>query len=90
VEVVNNILEAMLQKMMNKHNTNWHHMLFLAIWAYQTSTKNATRFTPFHIVHDEEVVLPIEYQILSLQLVVKILPNTTSLEHRLVTLECSN
>jgi len=32
-------------------------MLFPALFAYRNSAKTATGFTPFHLVHDEEVVL---------------------------------
>ena len=80
VEAVNKILKTMLQRMVNKHRTNWHLMLFPALWAYRTSVKPATRFTPFHLVFGEEAVLPIECEIPSLHLAVEILPGTQPLE----------
>ena len=70
----------MLQQMVEKHKSNWHHFLFSSLWAYQTSTNTTTYFTPFHLVHGIESVIPIEYQIPSLCLVVKLLPNTFPLE----------
>jgi hypothetical protein len=51
VEAVNKVLKTMLQRTVNKHKTNWHHMLFSALWAYRTAVKIATGFTPFHLVH---------------------------------------
>jgi len=80
VEAVNKILKTMLQRMVNKHKTNWHLMLFPALWAYHTSIKTATGFTPFHLVFGEEAVLPIECEIHSLHLVVELLPDTQPLE----------
>ena len=66
--------------MVGNHKTNWHHMLFSALWAYRTSTKTATSFTPFRLVHGVESILPIECQIPSLHLMVELLPDTSPLE----------
>jgi transposase InsO family protein len=60
VETTNKVLKTMLQHTINKHKTNWHHMLFSALWAYRTAMKKATGFTPFHLVHGVEATLPIE------------------------------
>jgi transposase InsO family protein len=60
VEAVNKVLKTMLQRTVNKHKTNWHHMLFFMLWAYRTAVKTATGFTPFHLVHGVEATLPIE------------------------------
>jgi hypothetical protein len=46
VEAVNKVLKTMLQRIVNKHKTNWHHMLFSALWAYQTNSQNYHRFYP--------------------------------------------
>ena len=54
-------------------------MLFPALWAYRTSVKTATGFTPFHLVFGEEAVLPIECEIPSLHLAVELLPDTQPL-----------
>jgi len=43
-------------------------MLFLALWAYRTTVKTSTGFTPFQLVYGLEVVLPIECEIPSLQM----------------------
>ena len=77
----------MLQRTVNKHKTNWHLMLFPTLWAYRTSVKTATGFTPFHLVFGEEAVLPIECEIPSLHLAVELLPNTQPLKQQLIMLE---
>jgi hypothetical protein len=61
-------------------------MLFSALWAYRTSMKSATGFTPFHLVYGLEVVLPIECGIPSLKLAIQLLPNTSVEEERLLYL----
>ena len=62
-------------------------MLFSTLWAYRTSTKTATGFTPFLLVHGVESVLLIECQIPSLCLTVELLPDTSPLEEQLLQLE---
>ena len=76
--------------MVEKHKCNWNHFLFSSLWAYQTSTKTNTSFTPFHLVHGVDLVLPIEFEISSLRLVTEPIPDTSPLEHRLLTLEWTN
>jgi hypothetical protein len=61
-------------------------MLFSALWAYQTSVKSATRFTPFWLVYGLEAILPIEWEIPFLKLAVELLPNTSTKEERLLYL----
>ena len=52
-------------------------MLFSALWAYRTSIKSATGFTPFQLVYGMEAMLPIEFEIPSLKLAVELLPDTS-------------
>jgi len=61
-------------------------MLFSTLWAYQTSVKTSTSFTPFQLVCGLEAVLPIECEIPSLKLVVELLPNTIPKEEHLLYL----
>jgi hypothetical protein len=41
-------------------------MIFSVIWAYQTSVKSSTGFTPLQLVYGIEAIFPIECEILSL------------------------
>ena len=62
-------------------------MLYLALWAYRTAVKNATGFSPYHLVHGVESVFPIECEIPSLKLAIELLQDTSTLEERLVHLQ---
>jgi hypothetical protein len=87
VEAVNKTLKTILQRTINSAKSNWHLMLYLTLWAYRTSVKTATSFSPFHLVYRLEAVLPIECQIPSLKLAVQLFPDTSPLEEWLVHLE---
>eukprot|EP00253_Pinus_taeda_P017075 PITA_17075 len=87
VEAVNKVLVTMLQRTVSMHKSNWHLMLFSMLWAYRTSVKDATSFTPFQLVYGLEATLPIECEIPSLKLAIELLPETTPAEERLLYLE---
>jgi transposase InsO family protein len=87
VEAVNNSLKTILHRTINSAKSNWHLMLYSTLWAYQKSVKTATRFSPFQLVYELEVVLPIECQIPSLKLAVQLLPDTSPLEELLLYIE---
>jgi hypothetical protein len=86
VKEINKVLITMIRRMIGIHKTSWNTMLFSALWAYQTSIKSATGFTPFRLVYGMEAILPIECEILSLNLVVELLPNTSAEVERLLYL----
>jgi len=62
-------------------------MLYPALWAYRMTIKTATGFSSFQLVHGIEAIFHIECKIPSLKLVVQLLPETSTLEERLVDLE---
>jgi transposase InsO family protein len=80
VEAINKVLKTMLQRMVGVNKTSWNLQLFSALWAYRTSVKTTTGFTPFQLVYGIEAVLPIECEIPSLKLTVELLPHTSAEE----------
>ena len=62
-------------------------MLYPALWTYRTTVKTAMGFSPYHLIHGVESVLPVECEIPSLKLAIKLLSDTSPLEERLVHLE---
>ena len=82
VESFNKFLKTMLCRMVGDNKSNWNLTLFSPLWAYITSVRTTNGFTPFQLVYGLEVVIPIECEISSLNLIVEILPNTyTEEEH---------
>jgi hypothetical protein len=86
VEAINKVLKTMIQRMVGENKTSWHLQLFSALWAYRTSVKTSTGFTPFQLVYGIEAVLPIECEIPSLKLKVELLPHTSAEEERFLYL----
>jgi hypothetical protein len=86
VEAINKVLKTMIQRMVGENKTSWHLQLFSALWAYRTSAKTSTGFTPFQLVYGIEAVLPIECEIPSLKLKVELLPHTSAEEERFLYL----
>ena len=84
VEAINKVLKTLLRWMVKDHESNWHLILFSTLWAYQTSVKIATGFMPFLLVYGLGAILPIRCHIPSLQLAVKLLPETSTKEERFV------
>ena len=54
VEVVNKSLNSILQRTIAQSNTDWHIMLYPALWAYRNAVKTTTSFSPYHLVHGVE------------------------------------
>ena len=65
-------------------------MLFSSLSAYHMSMKTTTSFTPFHLVHGVESLLPIECQVPSPCIAIEILLDTLPLEEHLLLLKQTN
>jgi hypothetical protein len=78
VEAINKVLKTHDPTHGGENKTSWHLQLFSALWAYRTSAKTSTGFTPFQLVYGIEAVLPIECEIPSLKLKVELLPHTSA------------
>ena len=50
---------------------DWPDKLPFALWGYQTSIRPSTGATPYSLVYGMEAVLPIEIEVLSLQVLVE-------------------
>ena len=80
-------LKSILQRTIAQSKTNWHIMLYPALWAYRTAIKTATGFSPYQLVHGVESVLSVECETPPLKLAINLLPDTSPLEEYLVHLE---
>ena len=80
VEAVNKTLKAILKRTINATHSNWHIMLYPALWEYQTNVKNAIGFSPFQLVHGVEAVTLVKCEIPSLKIYIHVLPDTIEME----------
>ncbi|MCO5596919.1 hypothetical protein L7F22_050990 [Adiantum nelumboides] len=68
VEKANGIIAAIIRKMVESKPKRWDNFLDGAIWAYRTTYRDATQFTPFHLVYGQEALQPIELNISTIKL----------------------
>ena len=62
--------------------------MYSTLWAYRTSMRNATRFTPFRLVYGLEAILLIQCEISSLKHAIDLLPDTSEEEAHFLELIC--
>eukprot|EP00253_Pinus_taeda_P031576 PITA_31576 len=62
VEVTNRVLEGILSKVVNISQKYWSDRLVEATWAYNTTWKTSTRFTPYELVYGKKALLAIEFE----------------------------
>ncbi|MCO5584048.1 hypothetical protein L7F22_037970 [Adiantum nelumboides] len=68
VEKANGIIARIIRKMVESKRKRWDNFLDGAIWAYRTTYRDATQFTPFHLVYGQEALQPIELNIPTIKL----------------------
>jgi hypothetical protein len=59
VESTNKVLEAILTKPIQLHHWDWDDRLLEALWAYRATWRNTTGHTPYELVYEKQVLLPI-------------------------------
>eukprot|EP00253_Pinus_taeda_P031762 PITA_31762 len=62
VEVNNRALEGILTKVVNSNRKYWVDILVDATWAYNTTWKTTTGFTPYELVYGKKDLLSIEFE----------------------------
>jgi hypothetical protein len=68
VESTNKVLEAILTKTISINRQNWASKLPNALWAYCTTWRNTTGYSPYHLVYGKEPIFPIEFEIKTLRM----------------------
>ncbi|MCO5550600.1 hypothetical protein L7F22_065452 [Adiantum nelumboides] len=68
VEKANGIIAGIIRKMVESNPKRWDNFLDGAIWAYRITYRDATQFTPFHLVYGQEALQPIELNIPTIKL----------------------
>jgi hypothetical protein len=59
-EASNKVLINIIMKRIKDNPRRWHEKLSGVLWAYRTSSHEATKVTPFELVYGQEAVLPVE------------------------------
>eukprot|EP00253_Pinus_taeda_P026082 PITA_26082 len=67
VEGTNKVIESILTKTMKENRRDWSQRLFEALWAYRTTWRNTTGFSPYELVYGKSVVFPVEFEIKTLR-----------------------
>ncbi|MCO5569203.1 hypothetical protein L7F22_022913 [Adiantum nelumboides] len=80
VEKTYDVLCKIITKHVRDRPQDWGKHLTAALWAYRTSFKVSTQFTPYHLVYGQEALLPIEVELGSLRVLAK---ETTSSKEKL-------
>ncbi|KAL6199800.1 hypothetical protein ACLB2K_029582 [Fragaria x ananassa] len=62
-EATNKTLIRILSKMVHEYKGGWSTHLPDTLWAYRTSPRSATGFSPYSLVYGSEAVLPVELMI---------------------------
>ncbi|MCO5561876.1 hypothetical protein L7F22_015501 [Adiantum nelumboides] len=63
VEKANGIIAGIMRKMVVSKPKRWDNFLDGAIWTYTITYRDATQFTPFHLVYGQEALQSIELNI---------------------------
>ena len=52
---------------MKDNKKDWSQKLLEALWAYRTTWRNTTGFSPYELVYGKSVVFPMEFEIKTLR-----------------------
>ena len=59
-EAINRVMLKILKKMKHEYGGKWSDHLADVLWAYRSSVKTATRFSPFSLVYGTEAISLVE------------------------------
>jgi transposase InsO family protein len=59
-EYSNKVLIKLIKKKIEITPWRWHEVLSEALWAHRVSKHGATKVTPYELVYEQDVVLPVE------------------------------
>ena len=84
VESTNKVIEAILTKRVKSHCRDWTNKLLKVLWAYHTTWRNTTVFSPYDLVYGKSSIFPIEFKIKTLKTAIEVnLDVTEALKRRL-------
>ena len=72
MESTNKVIEAILTKTVKSHHKDWADRLSKALWAYRTTWRNTTGFSPYDLVYGKSAIFPIEFEIKTLKTTIEV------------------
>ena len=74
--------------MIRTYEKSWDLALLGALWAYRIEVKEGTQFSPYHLIYGKEALLPLEVEILALQMLMKLEESPNQMyENRLLDMQ---
>eukprot|EP00253_Pinus_taeda_P024658 PITA_24658 len=67
VESSNKVIESILTKTITSHRRDWVARLPEALWAYRTTWRSTTGYSPYQLVFGKQPIFPIEFEIQTLR-----------------------
>eukprot|EP00253_Pinus_taeda_P033683 PITA_33683 len=67
VESSNKVIESILTKTIASHRHDWATRLPKALWAYRTTWRSTTSYSPYQLVFGKQLIFPIEFEIQTLR-----------------------
>jgi len=67
VESTNKVIESIPTKTIASHRRDWATRLSEALWAYRTTWRSTTGYSPYQLVFEKEPIFPIEFEIQTLR-----------------------
>ena len=65
-------MEEIFTKVVSNNRRDWADRLVEATWAYNTTWKTTTGFTPYELVYRKKALLPIEFEYNTLRLAAQV------------------
>lgn len=72
VESTNKVIESILTKTVASHRRDWAYKIPEALWAYRTTWRPTTSYSPYQLVFVKEPIFPIEFEIQTLRTAQKV------------------
>jgi len=82
VESTNKVIEGILTNTMASHRRNWADKLPEVLWAYKTTWRNTTGFSPYELVYGKNPLFPIEFEIKTLRKTLQVNLNLTTTQRQ--------
>ena len=72
VESTNKFIEGILIKTIASHQRNWAKKILEVLWAYRTTWRNTTCFSPYELAYGKNPLFPIEFEIRTLRIALQV------------------